>query len=337
MQKERSSKKYFAFISYSRKDLAIASKIKKEVERISGSECWMDMEGIESGDQFEDVIISAIENSKIVLFLMSDNSMSSIYSKKEVRYADSIKKKIVPINIDGSKPTGWFLFNFGGIDVIDYNNPEQNKKFFLNMKEWSKNVRKQKRTPHSMIFAKESEAFPVMHLFFLIDTSGSMYGNRMEIINKTFSDIWSIVEIMNPDVETRIAVLRYSSDIEWMYDIPVRAEEFCWIPFEAMGLTNMGQALEELDEKMTPMAYFSNEMCQGGILPSLIVLITDGEPTDDYMKNLQHLSENSYFRKAIKFAIGLGEDFSSQALVDFTGNKKKVFLFSDSIGEAVPS
>ena len=125
----KQEKEYFAFISYSRKDLDIATAIKKEIETICNCECWMDMEGIESGDQFEDIIISAIENSKIVIFLMSNNSMSSVYSKKEMRYADSIKKKIVPITIDGSEPRGWFLFNFGGTDVIDYNNSEQKNKF----------------------------------------------------------------------------------------------------------------------------------------------------------------------------------------------------------------
>lgn len=100
------------FISYSRRDISNAVVIKQEIEDIVGCSCWMDMDGIESGSQFEDIIVSAIDNSKVVLFLLSENSMNSRWTKDEIRYAYETQKKIVPINIDGSTPKGWFLFKF---------------------------------------------------------------------------------------------------------------------------------------------------------------------------------------------------------------------------------
>lgn len=124
------------FISYCRKDFAKAKRIKEEIERTTSAKCWMDLDGIESGSQFEDVIISAINNASIVVFMLSNNSMLSRWTKDEVRYAYETRKKIIPVNIDNCSPSGWFLFKFSGYDVIDINDPLQKHKFFENIKDW---------------------------------------------------------------------------------------------------------------------------------------------------------------------------------------------------------
>lgn len=124
------------FISYSRKDIAIAREIKKKVETKTSVSCWMDMEGIESGSQFQDVIIKAINDAKIVLLLLSENLMQSPWVRKEINYAHEKHKKIIPINIDGSQPDDWFLFILSGNDVIDFRNKDQQKKFYDNIVDW---------------------------------------------------------------------------------------------------------------------------------------------------------------------------------------------------------
>ena len=125
------------FISYCRKDLTKAKQIKKEVERATSTRCWMDLEGIGSGSQFEDIIISAIDKVNVVLFLLSENSMQSKWTKDEVRYAYETGKKVVPVNIDGCTPRGWFLFRFSGRDIIDYSEQNQRKKLMEDLAEWS--------------------------------------------------------------------------------------------------------------------------------------------------------------------------------------------------------
>ena len=89
------------------------------------------------------------------------------------------------------------------------------------------------------------EAAPrrVMTLIFLVDTSGSMEGEKMGQVNDTIENILpEIGEISstNADAEIKIAVLEFSSGIEWMYPEPISAEDFTWQNLEAGGLTSMG-------------------------------------------------------------------------------------------------
>lgn len=128
---------YDVFISYSRKDISEVLAIKQAIERkVKGIRIWFDINGIESGDEFEDKIIKAINNSKYVLFALSPNSIGSQWTKDEVMYAKNTGKKVVPILLRGAKLEGWFLFKFGRIDCIDSTNHLQMEKLTKNLSLW---------------------------------------------------------------------------------------------------------------------------------------------------------------------------------------------------------
>ena len=44
------------FISYSRKDYEKVKAVKDEIDGLVGIDCWMDLDGIESGEWFKKVI-----------------------------------------------------------------------------------------------------------------------------------------------------------------------------------------------------------------------------------------------------------------------------------------
>lgn len=98
---------------------------------------WFDIDGIESGDEFEDKIISAIDNSSYVLFALSENSIQSQWTKDEVMYAKNTDKKVIPILLKGAQMKGWFLFKFGRIDYIDSTNTLQIQKLLQNLSDWT--------------------------------------------------------------------------------------------------------------------------------------------------------------------------------------------------------
>ena len=130
--------KYDLFISYSRKDFDEVSSLLETIKTaIPNLSYWFDIDGIESGDEFEDKIISAIDNSSYVLFALSENSIQSQWTKDEVMYAKNTDKKVIPVLLKGAQMKGWFLFKFGRIDCIDSTNTLQMEKLLQNLSDWT--------------------------------------------------------------------------------------------------------------------------------------------------------------------------------------------------------
>lgn len=157
-------KKYNIFVSYSRADIDIVRELVDDIHTKSNARCWVDWNGIESGDQFVDVIINAIDKVDTVLFILSDNSMSSEFARREIDYARNTGKKIVPVVVDGGKLRGWFLFFFGSVDYIDIKVPMQYDKLLRNIGDWyGANVKSQEplSPPTETVEKKATESRPV--------------------------------------------------------------------------------------------------------------------------------------------------------------------------------
>lgn len=112
------------FISYSSKDKAKVIPFVHKLEESVGEIIWLDLDGIESGSQFEETIVGAIDGCKVFVYMLSDSSMTSEWTRREVLYAESEGKYIVPVLLDNDKLKGWFKFHFGNIDYVLYNNKE---------------------------------------------------------------------------------------------------------------------------------------------------------------------------------------------------------------------
>lgn len=129
--------KYDVFISYSRKDFDEVSALMEAIcKEIPGLSMWFDVNGIESGDDFEEKIIDAIDNSSFLLFALSDNSLDSEWTKKEVMYAKNTGKRIVPVLLKGAQLKSWFLFKFSTTDCIDSTNRIHMEKLCRNLSDW---------------------------------------------------------------------------------------------------------------------------------------------------------------------------------------------------------
>lgn len=124
------------FISYSRKDFDKVKAIKDEIDRELGVNCWMDLDGIESGDQFKNVIISAINSHDTFLFMLSPNSMQSEWALDELDFAKRKKKRIVLVYVEPCEMTDDFYFTYHKYDSIDWSDALQQNKLMCNFKSW---------------------------------------------------------------------------------------------------------------------------------------------------------------------------------------------------------
>ena len=171
------------------------------------------------------------------------------------------------------------------------------------------------------------EAIPrrVMSLIYLIDTSGSMSGAKIASLNtavrEALNDVGEISH-NNSDAQIKVAALEFSSGVSWMYPQPMDSESFVWQDLEAGGLTCFGEALNELNNKLSKSHGFMAEPT-GSRAPA-IILLSDGEPTDEYKHALEKINGNRWFKVAIKVAIAIGDDADTNVLAEFTGNIESV-------------
>lgn len=166
----------------------------------------------------------------------------------------------------------------------------------------------------------------VMHLIFLVDISGSMEGAKIASLNtavrEALNDVGEISK-NNSDAQIKIAVLEFSNDIQWMYPQPQDSETFQWLDLRADGLTSLGAAYNELNNKLSKSHGFMAEPT-GSRAPA-IILLTDGQPTDEYRHALDKLNGNPWFKVGVKVAIAIGdEDTNVDTLTEFTGNREAV-------------
>ena len=161
-----------------------------------------------------------------------------------------------------------------------------------------------------------------IHFFWVVDCSGSMsYDGKMEVVNNAIEEC--IPEMAsaadnNPNAQLLIRALQFSSGASWLTAKPVPVEDYDWQPLEAAGVTEMGKAFDLLAAQLSipPMPTRA--------LPPVIVLLSDGQPTDDYKNGLNKLKALPWFKKAVKIAISIGQDADDDVLEDFTGNKELI-------------
>jgi hypothetical protein len=78
--------KYDVFISYSRKDTKIADKICEAFYK-AGITYFIDRVGISGGVEHPEMLVQAIRESKVFLFLASKNAYESKFTPSEIVYA----------------------------------------------------------------------------------------------------------------------------------------------------------------------------------------------------------------------------------------------------------
>jgi uncharacterized protein YegL len=122
----------------------------------------------------------------------------------------------------------------------------------------------------------------------------------------------------NPNALLYIRTLKFATGASWLTADPVKVEAYAWEDLTAGGVTDLGKAFELLAAQL--------DVRQMGerALPPVIVLLTDGQPTDDYKKSLQKFQKLPWAKKAVKIAISIGQDADDDVLLEFTGNRELI-------------
>ncbi|MFB2892909.1 TIR domain-containing protein [Aerosakkonemataceae cyanobacterium BLCC-F50] len=87
------------FLSYSDQDRGFMQKVAKTLMR-EGMTVWTNRTDIKSGVEYGEVIDRGIEQADNMVFLMSKAALKSVYCQKELNYARSLNKRIIPLLIE---------------------------------------------------------------------------------------------------------------------------------------------------------------------------------------------------------------------------------------------
>ena len=176
-----------------------------------------------------------------------------------------------------------------------------------------------------------------MVVFFIIDISGSMKGNRIQAVNDAIRNLIPELkkrEASNTNAEIRVAILEFSSNANWRTPAPVPVSSFNYDEITYVGGgTNFSKAFSELNKKLSRNEFLRSS---AGSYTPLIILMTDGKPSDIalYKEELIKLKKNSWFQYATKAGIAIEEGALSpecrKVLLEFTGNESMVLLASNT-------
>lgn len=161
----------------------------------------------------------------------------------------------------------------------------------------------------------------LLPIIYVIDTSGSMSGDRIAAVNEAMRDTVEVlkdVSANNPAAELKIGVLKFSTYAEWITrNGLIYMSDFFWNDIEAGGLTNLGAALSEINAKLSRSAYLSSDV---GFKAPVIIFLSDGGPTDDWELALSKtLAANKWFKVATKIALAVGDMADQQVLSVLAG------------------
>lgn len=164
----------------------------------------------------------------------------------------------------------------------------------------------------------------LMPLFLLIDTSGSMSGQKIEQVKSAVEQIKLELGSMNStndDAEIRVSVLCFDTSTRW--EAQFQDPNLLNADFQVGGLTSMGAAFVEL-EKMLTRSRFSQVGQFAGYKRAVMILLTDGIPTDEVDTGIAKLRKNNWFVKGTRIAFAIGGDADISCLEKFTGHNETV-------------
>ena len=77
--------------------------------KAAGLMVWYDLSGLDEGARWGQEIQNAIDANQIFVVVLSPNSVASEWVEKEFMYANSLKKRIIPLLYQPCKVPMWFI------------------------------------------------------------------------------------------------------------------------------------------------------------------------------------------------------------------------------------
>lgn len=153
-----------------------------------------------------------------------------------------------------------------------------------------------------------------LHFIFLADCSGSMTGAKISALNAAIEAAIGPMRqtVANqPNVRVLVRAIRFSDHASWHLAQETPLEQFQWHELPAGGRTSTGAAIRLALEALSKL--------RGRQYPPVLVLVSDGQATDDAQAAIRELSANTWGQRAVRRAVAIGDDADIESLKAFIG------------------
>jgi hypothetical protein len=134
------------FISYASADAAIAQKVCSALEA-AGIFCWIAPRDVVPGTQYADGIVGAIDESRILVLIISKDALASAHVGRELERAASKRHPVIALRLDTAPLTRafeyflnqsqWIEMGAGGTDGSSLQGvPQENEATRMNKWAW---------------------------------------------------------------------------------------------------------------------------------------------------------------------------------------------------------
>jgi hypothetical protein len=106
------------FISYSNVDKLAADAACAMLEA-AGIRCWIAPRNLSPGTDWSAAIIEAIDHCTVMVLIFSSNTNESRQVHREVEYAVSREKTVIPVRIESVQPSGSLAYHIVGVHWLD--------------------------------------------------------------------------------------------------------------------------------------------------------------------------------------------------------------------------
>ena len=138
-----------------------------------------------------------------------------------------------------------------------------------------------------------------LHFIWIVDCSGSMGGDKIKSLNFAIAEALPAMRKVadeNPNANILVRAVKFSDGAQWHVAQPTPIDSFRWMDLIADGVTDLGKALTLVAEqlKMPPM--------EERALPPVLVLLSDGQPTDDFSSGLKESMSQPWGQKSVRMS-----------------------------------
>ncbi len=313
------------FISHIHEDREIATCLKKFIDEIflGMFNIFVSSDGasIRSGDNWSSSIEKALRQAELVIAVITPDAVDRRWIFFECGGAYFSNKSVIPVccrKMQLSKlgtPLSW-LQSIDGSDVSSVNNLISDIATKFDLRLPSMNVSElinclQKEVYDSADIVKKHDLVKAQYslpIFFIIDTSASMYGQPINALTQALKQLMDeLLQNTISDIIPIVSVVSFGSGAEEIVPPTPLSSDVMEFQFEPGGTSDLGAALEIVAKRLKNPNWLS-----ANYINPMIFLITDGQPTDDWRLGLKKLEQSSLGVSATKIAIGIGSspDFS---------------------------